>query len=262
VIPHQMLHYVPFAALTDGKRYLTDEHELFLLPSASILRYIQENASQKSRQSAVVFGNPASVDTSSLPSAAKESKAIASLLDVTPFIDKAATEQRLRESTPGAGIVHLAAHGTYSVTNPLSGAVYLAPSGEDDGLLEVRESYGLDLSANQLVVLSACETQINDLSAQMDDESTGQLQLPVSAGDEVVSLTRALFFAGAPTVIASLWSVEDEATQTLMVAFYRHWLQGMGKAEALQAAQAEVRSEPLWVSPFYWAGYVLNGDPQ
>ncbi len=95
------------------------------------------------------------------------------------------------------------------------------------------------------MVLSACQTNVGELSA----------------GDELVGLTRAFFFAGTPTILSSLWSVDDQATEALMTAFYRHWQAGMGKAEALQAAQAEVRANPQWASPFYWAGFVLNGDP-
>ena len=94
-------------------------------------------------------------------------------------------------------------------------------------------------------MLSACQTDVGALSA----------------GDELVGMTRAFLFAGTPTILSSLWSVDDEATEALMTAFYRHWQAGMGKAEALQAAQGEVRGKPNWASPFYWAGFVLNGDP-
>jgi hypothetical protein len=112
-------------------------------------------------------------------------------------------------------------------------------------VLQAEEAYGLDLKGNQLVSLSACETNVGELSA----------------GDELVGLTRAFFFAGTPTILSSLWSVDDAATAALMTAFYKHWQAGAGKAQALQAAQAEVRANPQWVSPFYWAGFVLNGDP-
>ena len=95
------------------------------------------------------------------------------------------------------------------------------------------------------MVLSACQTNVGALSA----------------GDELVGMTRAFFFAGTPTVVSSLWSVDDASTEALMMAFYGHWQAGMGKAEALQAAQAEVRGNPQWASPFFWAGFVLNGDP-
>ena len=111
-----------------------------------------------------------------------------------------------------------------------------------DGWLTVGEVYGLDLSQADLVVLSACQTNLGELSA----------------GDELVGLTRAFFFAGTPTVVASLWSVEDEATALLMERFYTHLRDGTGKAEALRQAQLEVREEHP--NPYYWAGFVLSGD--
>ena len=145
-------------------------------------------------------------------------------------------------------MIHLAAHGGYNAANPLYSAIYLAPGGAGtagDGRLETHEVYGLNLKDNALVALSACQSNVGELSA----------------GDELVGLTRAFFFAGTPTILSSLWSVDDAATAALMTAFYRHWQAGLGKAEALQAAQAEVRGNPQWASPFYWAGFVLNGDP-
>jgi len=108
--------------------------------------------------------------------------------------------------------------------------------------LEVHEVYGLDLTNAGLVVLSACETQLGELSA----------------GDEVVGLTRAFFFAGTPSVVATLWSVDDEPTKTLMEHFYTHLRQGVGKAEALRQAQLDVREE--YPHPYYWSAFVLSGD--
>ena len=96
----------------------------------------------------------------------------------------------------------------------------------DDGSLSVQAVYGLGLSRADLVVLSACETQ---LGAQ-------------SQGDDLVGLNRAFLYAGAPTVIASLWSVNDDATAVLMAAFYRHLRAGESKVQALRAAQAETRA--------------------
>ena len=86
------------------------------------------------------------------------------------------------------------------------------------------------------MVLSACETQLGELSA----------------GDEVVGLNRA-FLYGTPTVIAILWSVNDEATGVLMENFYTYLQEGMGMAQALQAAQKEKH-------PYYWAAFIINGD--
>ncbi len=111
-----------------------------------------------------------------------------------------------------------------------------------DGWLTAGEMYGLDLENTNLVVLSACETNLDNLSE----------------GDEVVGLTRALIFAGTPRVIASLWAIEDEATSLLMERFYTHLKDGMGKAEALRQAQIEIRED--YPNPYYWSAFVLSGD--
>jgi CHAT domain-containing protein len=66
-------------------------------------------------------------------------------------------------------------------------------------------------------------------------------------------------YAGAPSVIASLWSVDDAATRRLMVAFYNHFRHGMSKADALRAAQMDIRQQ--YRDPYYWAAFVLTGDP-
>ena len=245
LIPHQLLHYVPFAALTDGETYFGQQHILFTLPSASALPFIQANASDTPGTGALVFGNPETEEPGLLPllRSAAEAQAVAEGLGAAVYTGREASEARLRRQVGGRGVVHLAAHGGYNVVAPLYSAIHLAPGDGQDGRLEAHEVYGLDLGQTDLVVLSACRSNVGELSA----------------GDELVGLTRAFFYAGAPTVIASLWSVDDAATEKLMVAFYRQWREGMGKAEALQAAQAEVqKTHP---GPFYWAAFVLSGDP-
>jgi hypothetical protein len=107
----------------------------------------------------------------------------------------------------------------------------------------VHEVYGLDLKNADLVVLSACETQLGELSA----------------GDGLVGLTRAFFFAGTPSVAATLWSVDDRPTGMLMERFYTYLREGMGKAKALRQAQLDVRAE--YPNPYFWSAFVLSGDP-
>ncbi len=95
-------------------------------------------------------------------------------------------------------------------------------------------------------MLSACNTKIGELSR----------------GDEIVGLNRALLYAGTPTVIASLWNVDDAATGLLMQKFYTYLKEGMGKAEALQKARRELRQEYREYShPYFWAAFSLTGDP-
>jgi CHAT domain-containing protein len=248
IIPHGTLHYVPFAALTDGEHYLSEEYALFTLPSASVLRFIQEKR-KPTAATILAVGNPSTTEPGLPPlqSAEKEAQTIASLFGAQPLIGDSATESALRTQSPNAGIVHIAAHGKYNSSNPLFSTLFLAKDSEQDGRLQVQEIYSLDLTkTTDLVVLSACETQVGD----------------VSAGDEVVGMTRAFLYAGTPTVIASLWKVDDEATTLLMERFYNHLREGMGKAQALQQAQRELREQyQQYRHPYYWAAFVLTGDP-
>jgi CHAT domain-containing protein len=102
------------------------------------------------------------------------------------------------------------------------------------------------LSAD-LVVLSACQTALGK-----------DIQ-----GEGLVSLTRAFMYAGAPRVVASLWKVDDVATAELMKRFYRGVLrEGLGPAAALRAAQLEMSRDSRWAAPYYWAGFVMQGDWQ
>jgi CHAT domain-containing protein/Tfp pilus assembly protein PilF len=241
IIPHSILHYLPFAALTDGTQYLSDDFSLFTLPSASVLRFIQENRKMDAG-TMVVLGNP-TTDLPSLQFAEQEADSIASLYDIPALLGLDATESVLRSQAGNAGILHLAAHGEYNPNNPLFSAIYLAADSENDGRLEVHEIYGLNLTTvTDLVVLSACQTNIG----------------AVSAGDEVVGLNRAFIYAGAPTVIASLWNVDDAATALLMERFYTHLRSGMSKGEALRQAQMDVRAQ--YSHPYYWSAFVLTGD--
>jgi CHAT domain-containing protein/Tfp pilus assembly protein PilF len=251
IVPHGVLHYMPFAALTDGTQLLIDNYVLTILPSASSLPFIQAN-SERQPAGPLILGNPATdlPDLPTLAFAEREAEAIAALYKVEPLIGPLATEHALEQRGSQAGIVHLAAHASFNPIAPLASAIYLASdtagidhlNSQYDGRLEVGEVYRLDLHEADLVVLSACDTQLGDLSE----------------GDELVGLTRAFIFAGAPSVMATLWNVEDKATSLLMERFYTHLQGGVGKAEALRQAQLDVRVQ--YPNPYYWAGFVLSGD--
>jgi CHAT domain-containing protein len=263
IIPHNVLHYLPFAALTDGERYLVEDYTLSYLPNASILQFIQPTSPPPGGTEGgtpLILGNPATGDydaaaivterdeLGNLRFAEQEAQAIAALYETDALIREAATESVVRERAGASHILHLAAHGVYNPVAPLYSLIVLAPDDDaqdapaSDGWLTVGEVYGLDLAHADLVVLSACQSHLGDLSA----------------GDELVGLTRAFFYAGTPTVVASLWSVDDEATGLLMERFYTHLREGTGKAEALRQAQIEVRDE--YPNPYYWSAFVLSGD--
>ncbi len=119
----------------------------------------------------------------------------------------------------------------------------LSSDKENDGVLEVHEVYEMDLTQTDLVVLSACETKLGKRSR----------------GDDIIGLNRAFIYAGASSVIATLWKVNDRATKDFMIAFYKQLKHGKSKAEALRTAQRKIRA--TYPHPYYWAGFVLTGDP-
>jgi len=145
-------------------------------------------------------------------------------------------------------IVHLATHGLLNSIHPeLSGLVFSLIDRQgrtQDGFLRLTDIYNMDLNAD-LVVLSGCETA---LGKQIEEEG-------------MHGLTRAFMYAGAGRVVASLWNVDDEATAALMAKFYEGVLkEGQTPSQALRAAQLWMRRQPAWQSPFYWAGFVVQGD--
>jgi CHAT domain-containing protein len=118
--------------------------------------------------------------------------------------------------------------------------------GAEDGLLTALEVSGMDLWGTKLVVLSACETGLGD----------------VSAGEGVYGLRRALAMAGAQTILMSLWEVDDEATRDLMIGYYQRMAAGEGRAEALRTSQLALLHEKKRAHPFYWAAFLASGDPR
>ncbi|HZH78567.1 MAG TPA: CHAT domain-containing protein [Archangium sp.] len=241
LIPHGVLHYLPFAALSDGRKYLGDRYTLFTLPGASALRYLPK--ARRAEGPALVLAQGKAEGASVLDSVDAEALSIARLYGVEALTRAAATEAALKQGASKASLLHVAAHGELDPESPLFSRLLLAPGGGEDGALTVGEVYGLDLSASRLVVLSACQTNVGKQSQ----------------GDEVVGLTRAFFYAQAPAVLASLWKVDDEATGVLMTEFHSQLQKGKGKAEALREAQARTRAR--FPHPHYWAAFVLTGDP-
>lgn len=241
--PHGVLHYLPFAALWDAKaqRYLVEDYALTYTPSASALKFIQAKRNRNEGR-LLVLGNP----SQDLTQAETEAKQIAEFYGVKPLLKTEATESQVVAQASQIDLLHLAAHGIYNPFNPLFTRIELAPSADQDGNLEVQEVYGLNLANANLVVLSACESGEGVLSN----------------GDDIVGLPQAFLYAGAPAVVTSLWKIDDVASSTLMIAFYRHLRAGETTATALQAAQKEVLAQAKWRSPYYWAAFSLNGDDQ
>jgi CHAT domain-containing protein/Tfp pilus assembly protein PilF len=245
IIPHGVLHYLPFAALTNGQHYFGEEHALFYLPSASVLPFIQKKAKPVGDHILAVAQSQAQ-GLPVLQHADGEAQAVASLYSTQAITTREVSKSGFLKQAGDYSIIHIAAHAELNTFSPLFSRIVLGSDKKDKesgDALEVREVYDLDLSKASLVVLSACETQ---LGAQ-------------GKGDDIVGLNRAFIYAGTPSVIASLWTVDDESTRFLMEAFYTHLKAGMSKAGALRAAQSDTRKQ--YQHPYHWAAFVLTGDP-
>jgi CHAT domain-containing protein len=246
IAPHAELHYLPFGALLDGAtgRYLVERYDAKVVPSASV--WLALGARRPARHTESVLALAPRPDL--LPASRAEMAAARALRGekVRVVTGSDATKALFRREAPGRRVIHLATYGVLNKQNPLFSYVELAP-GTDGGALEVYEVFGLDLSAD-LVVLSACQTGL--ASGALGD---------VPAGDDWIGLTQAFLTAGAAQVIATLWPVEDEASATLMQRFYRAYRIGSDPGPALAAAQRAMLSSPATANPYYWAGFQLTG---
>jgi CHAT domain-containing protein len=248
-MPQGALFYVPFAALEDAQgKLLLEQHTLAIAPSIQSLELTSQLKSRTGPAASgnLIVGNPSilpSLALPALPGAEAEAKAVSSLLQTTPLLGDRATKSVVLNQMAQARIIHLATHGlldTYRGDVP--GAVVLAAGkSEVDSLLTSSEIADLKLKAD-LVVLSACSTGKGDIT-----------------GDGVIGLSRSLFLAGVPSVMVSLWDVDDAATAQLMTAFYRHWQGGQrNKAQALRQAMLETRQDHP--EPSLWAAFNLVGE--
>ena len=244
IVPHDVLHYLPFTALrTPDGQWLVEEHTISTVPSASVLKFLVDKGAHASDRILAV-GNPDLGPGLALRYAEREVRTIGEKFPATSTVltRAEASESRVKRQLGQAGLLHFAVHGELSETDPMASALLLAPGDGEDGRFEVRELFSTELSA-RLVVLSACETGLGKLSR----------------GDELVGLQRAFLYAGTPAVVTTLWKVDDRASFMLMRAFYEA-LAAKGPAEALRAAQRTLIID--FPHPFAWAAFGLSGAPR
>ncbi|HEY2975879.1 MAG TPA: CHAT domain-containing protein, partial [Pyrinomonadaceae bacterium] len=243
IIPHAILHYVPFAALTYKNKFLIDDYVIAYLPAAAAL--VQEDKSSDAGKSMLAMA-PASTR---LQYTRLESQSVSGFFPKqhTLLIGSRATESSFKKLAEEFDLIHLATHGYFNKTNPLLSGLTLESDATDDGRLEVHEIMGLRLKA-QLVTLSACDTAVG--SGYFSE---------IPPGDDLVGLTRAFLSTGAPSVLASLWEINDRSAVSFMDSFYRQ-LRQTDKATALALAQRQMRMRGVYRHPYYWAAFEIVGQ--
>lgn len=287
------LQQLPFGALRAGRSRtpLIARHEIVLAPSASIVAAVRQTHAQARRapRTLAVFADPvfeagdprvaaarrAAADraparvvaaTSAeprmpaglrsgfarLPFSRMEADAIASLAPAGSVLEATDFNASVRAATAPSlvdyRIVHFATHGVLDTRTPeLSGLVLSLIDREgrpQDGFIRLLDLDRLHLNAD-VAVLSGCETA---LGRSVE-------------GEGVIGLTRGFLAAGAHRVVASVWKVDDLATAELMKRFYRGMLEERkSPSAALRAAQRELAQSPRWHAPYYWAGWVIQGE--
>ncbi|HEV2835631.1 MAG TPA: CHAT domain-containing tetratricopeptide repeat protein [Pyrinomonadaceae bacterium] len=231
IVPHGALHYLPFHALHDGQNYLIERREVSLAPSAVVLLQCLDRP-KRQFENALVLG----VADEEIPNVHHELGALDGLFrSVKRFSNEAASTLVLREYSADVDVLHLACHAHFRSDSPLFSSLRLS-----DGWFTARDAYGLKLNCG-LVTLSACETGMSS----------------VAPGDELMGLARGFLFAGSPTVMMSLWTIDDEATAELMAEFYRQLATTKSPAAALRTAQIKLLKQRP--HPFFWSPFVLFG---
>lgn len=295
VVAHRVLNYVPFQLLAnpnDGEPLIA-RHEIINAPSASILGGLREpsrtrgsvlaafgspvfesNYSIKANNSNVQIASLQTVEQDRWKQAARDielqgdaldpstiqplfyaARELANLRDVVGERESmiaidfdASRDKLLNTDLTQYSILHFATHGYLDPDRPENSGLIFSTITRDgnpqNGFLTLSDVYRLRAPVS-LVVLSACQTGLGkDVR-----------------GEGLIGLTRGFMYAGASSVVASLWKVDDEATAELMKVFYQNMFeQGMTPAAALREAQNSFRRHPVWSAPYYWAGFTLQGD--
>jgi CHAT domain-containing protein len=221
IVPHDVLHYLPFQVLRSPEGYVIEERGISYAPSASAFVTLLNRQKRQSNR-VLALGNPdLGAPQLNLPGAQREVEQIQlQFPEAEVYVRKQATKERLLARAVHSEIVHLATHAEVDEIDPLFSVIRLAGTETQHGNLEAHEVYRLDLSGNTLTLLSACETGLGR----------------VSRGDELWGFTRAFLSAGVSSLLVSFWPVEDESTAQLMASFYKN-LKTMTRVEALRQAQ-------------------------
>lgn len=277
IVPDDILYYVPFEALvTDTSRvesrydfanavFLVQNKVVSYSSSASVLASRFEQQVKPNRR-VLALGNPAFVGSAGgdgaaggfrrtlmpLPHSETEVRAVGRLLNAAGsdvLTGDRATETAFSDKAGDYQIIHVASHFVMNDREPLySRLAFSEEKGErSDGFLHTYEIFGLKLHA-ALVTLSACNTALGKLSK----------------GEGLIGMSRAFLTAGVPSLVVSLWSVDDDATSRIMEKFYANLARGMAKNRALQLAKIDYinAAEDAHKDPYYWAPFILMGDLQ
>ncbi|HRH40777.1 MAG TPA: CHAT domain-containing protein, partial [Pyrinomonadaceae bacterium] len=259
IIPDKDLHFLPFNSLVDSNsdKYLIEKYTIGISPSLNVFVLNLAKSNERkigTSEKILVVGNPLfdkakHQDLDYLPNAITEATEVSKFYQNPKLLlNEQATKPNILKEINSSDVIHFALHAINDEKTPMLSGLILADNGtNDDGILKAFEIYRQNFSKTNLVVLSACQTGIDQ----------------TYRGEGAVSLARPFIALGVPTVVASLWKVESEPTGKLMIDFHRERKENkLSSLKALQQSQIKmIKSEnPLDNQPKSWAGFVAIGN--
>ena len=264
LVPHGMLHKLPFAALNDGNQYLIERYALSVLPSASLIKLLGDRRSNASSSEdrylvSAISDYSATRDegiqySARLRSAAgledlgytlEEGKTVFGMASAmgtdAQFLTNEQVKEGLIEQFGDYSVIHFAGHAVFNPEEPLASGLVLA-DGSVLTAARILQDSSFRTNRGKLLVLSACQTGVN----------------VITSGGEIVGLARALFYAGMPNLVSSLWEVADRSTAQLMQDFHQIWQSGkISIAGALRQSQLQAlkQGQPIHA----WAPFIHLG---
>jgi CHAT domain-containing protein len=264
IVPDGQLHLLPFGSLMENNEYAIQTHSFSVSPSASVLALLRDREEQNQVGSLGYIGVAASSEPQArsswitrwtsygrgesldpLPQSKREVQTIAAYFPGAATVllgHEATTANFTARPLDHYRVVHLALHGYADIEHPERSALVFAPDAarKNDGIMDLQAIQRLRFRAS-LVTLSACDTGVG----------------PISEAD-VDNLANAFIEAGAESVVAALWDLEDQTTALLMTNFYKNLSMHERKGEALRSAQLDILAAGL--PPYYWASVEVLGD--
>lgn len=240
IIPHSALHLLPFEALKDSAgKYLIEKYVISYAPSLAVLKFCKTKNSGK-KEKLVAYGDPlgdlkfAKTEVSDIKGFFSQSRVVTG---------QEVTLQNVLDSIKQGDIIHFACHGVFDPSSPFDSSLLLYGEKGNPEPFTVSKVMGLRLNP-YLVTLSACDTGL----------------ARISGGDELLGLIRGFFIAGTPSLITTLWEIDDKSSNLLVSRFYDNLItKKMDKAQALKEAKLSLMKNG-YNRPYYWAAFVLQGD--
>lgn len=255
IVPDDVLHYLPFDVLCEDDKYLVQNKSIAYANSIASLMELTGKTSMKNKR---FLAFAPSFDSEAVNSDERkfgrlrynrdEIDAIGNYFQTEAYLGANATMNNFIAEASNANTIHLATHA--SANDEFPDFSYLAFTKEADSsasnILYIKDLYNANLSA-EMIVLSACQTGI------------GKLQ----AGQGMMSLSKGFYYAGAKSLVNTLWKINDKSTVKLMELFYEELSLGKSKTEALRTAKLkylESTDDALLKHPYYWSAFVVSGD--